>query len=110
MTTDRLRTLREFVERFPEDARARYFLATELHKTKDWAGAAREYAAYFDLGASDEGYGYRNLGECLLRLGNEEEGRLACERGIEAALRHRHDGLADEIRSVLEDLGGHAPA
>ena len=104
MTADRLRMLREFVEHFPEDARARYFLATELHKARDWEGAALEYAAYFDLGASDEGYGYRNLGECLFRLGRSDEGRLACERGIEAALRHRHDGLADEIRSVIEDL------
>lgn len=104
MTADRLRMLREFVERFPEDARARYFLATELHKAQDWENAAREYAAYFELGASDEGYGYRNLGESLFRLGRIDEGREACERGIEAALRHRHDGLADEIRGVLEDL------
>ena len=106
VSNDRLRMLREFVERNPDDPRARYFLATELHKSGDWAGAEEQYAAYFALGASDEGYGYRNHAECLFRTGRDEEGRAACERGIEAALAHRHDGLAEEIQAVLEDLGG----
>jgi hypothetical protein len=106
VSTDRLETLRQFVERDPDDPRVRYFLASELHKAGDWSGAAEQYAAYFALGASDEGYGYRNHAECLFRTGRAEEARVACERGIEAALAHRHDGLAEEIRSVLEDLGG----
>jgi hypothetical protein len=103
---DRLGQLREFVERFPDDPRARYFLATELHKGGEWAAAAEQYEAYFALGASDEGYGYRNHAECLFRTGRAEQGRAAAERGIEAAIAHRHDGLAEEIRGVLEDLGG----
>lgn len=106
MASDRLQKIREFVESNPEDPRARYFLASELHKSRDWAGAAEQYAAYFALGAVDEGYGYRNHAECLFRLDKAEEGRAACERGIQAALAHGHDGLADEIRSVLRELAG----
>jgi hypothetical protein len=109
MANDRIERMREFVARSPEDARARYFLASELFKVRDFAGAAKEYAAYFALGADDEGYGYRSHAECLFRLGRHEEGRESCRKGIEAALRYRHDGLADEIRSLLDELGGGRP-
>jgi Tfp pilus assembly protein PilF len=108
MADSRLDQIREFVERSPSDARARYFLATELHKSKDWARAAEQYAVYLELVPDDEGVGYRNYGECLFRLGRPEDGTAACRRGIDAAVAHGHDGLAEEIRSFLDEIGGRA--
>lgn len=105
MAPSRIEMLRDYVTGSPEDARARYFLATELHKAGDWAAALEQYGKYFELGAVDEGYGYRNQAECFFRLGKPEEGRAACKRGIEAALAHHHEGLAEEIEGVLEEHG-----
>ncbi|HZN54906.1 MAG TPA: tetratricopeptide repeat protein [Candidatus Polarisedimenticolaceae bacterium] len=100
----RLDKLRELVERSPRDPRARYFLANELFRAGEWSGAAEQLEAYLALEAGDVGAALKSLGLCLERLGRVEAARGAYERGIEAALRHHHDGLAAEIRFLLEAL------
>lgn len=97
--------MRELVARSPEDGRVRYFLAHELLRAEDWSGAAEQYEAYLRLEPADEGTGHKNLGMCLARLGRDDEARAAYGRGIEAALAHHHEGLAEEIRVMLDDLG-----
>lgn len=104
MSGDKLGTLRDMVAKFPSDPRARYFLAHELYKTEDWAGAAEHYLAYVELAPGDEGAGLKNLGLCLERLGKTAEAADAYRRGIESALAHHHEGLASEIRFLLECL------
>lgn len=101
----RLEKIREAVARFPEDPRARYFLAHELFREKDWEGAAEHYDAYVRLAPGDEGSALKSLGICRERLGRSEEAAEAYRRGIEVALAHSHEGLATEIRVLLEALG-----
>ena len=96
--------LREHVTAFPSDERARYFLANELFKREDWEGAAEQLEAYFELGARDEGAGYRCLGLSLERLGRRDRAAEVYRRGIDAALAHHHDGMAAEIRSLLDSM------
>jgi TolA-binding protein len=100
----RLEKLKDMVARFPEDARARYFLAHEMYRAEDWDGAAEHYEAYVKLAPGDEGAALKSLGLCQERLGRTEAAAEAYRRGIEAALAHGHDGLASELRFLLEAL------
>ena len=100
----RIDKLRALVAAAPADARARYFLANELFRAGDWAGAAEQLEAYVALGPGDEGAALKSLGLCLERLDRIDAAREAYRSGIETALRYNHDGLASEIRFLLEAL------
>jgi Flp pilus assembly protein TadD len=100
----RLEKLKEMAARFPDDPRARYFFAHELFRAEDWAGAAEQYDAYVRLAPGDEGAALKNLGLCCERLGRKDEATEAYRNGIERALQHGHEGLASEIRSLLDEL------
>lgn len=102
--TPRLAKLREMAAKFPDDPRARYFLAHELFRASDWEGAAAEYDAYVRLTPGDEGAALKNLGLCYERLGRVEDAAEAYRRGIDNASANAHDGLASEIRGLLDDL------
>jgi len=100
----RLEKLKEMAARFPEDPRARYFLAHELFRVEDWAGAAEQYDAYVRLAPGDEGAAWKNLGLCYERLGKLAAAAEAYRRGIDRALAHGHEGLASEVRFLLSEL------
>jgi len=102
----RLDTLKAMAARFPDDPRARYFLAHELFRAEDWEGAAAEYDAYVRLAPGDEGAALKSLGLCQERLGRTAAAAEAYRRGIDVALAHGHDGLASEIKFLLDELGG----
>ena len=101
---DRVELMRAMVERAPDDMRARYFLAHELARREDWAGAAEQYRIYVEGEPTEEGAAFRAWGQCLERLGRTGEAADAYRRGIERALLHGHAGLAGEIRFLLEAL------
>lgn len=103
MADSRIERMREIVKKAPADSRARYFLAHELVKAREWAEAAEQYSAYLRVTPDDEGTGYKNYGLCLERLGRTGEAHEAWRRGIENALSHGHEALAAEIRSLLEE-------
>jgi tetratricopeptide (TPR) repeat protein len=100
----RLPKLKEMAARFPDDPRARYFLAHELFRAEQWAEAAEQYEAYVGLAPGDEGAALKNLGLCHERLGQKELAAAAYQRGIDRALAHAHDGLASELRFLLGEL------
>ena len=100
----RTEKIKELIARFPEDPRARYFLAHELFKAEDWAGAAEQFAAYVALSPGDEGAALKSLGLCRERLGDTAAAAAAYRQGIDVALANGHDGLASEIRFLLEEL------
>jgi thioredoxin-like negative regulator of GroEL len=102
----RLAKLKEMAARFPDDPRARYFLAHELFRVEEWANAAEQYEAYVQLAPGDEGAALKNLGLCHERLGRNDLAAGAYRRGIERALAHGHEGLASEIRFLLGELDG----
>lgn len=104
MGSGRIDKMRDLVAKFPEDARARYFLAHELFKLADWEAAAEHYRAYLDLTPDEEGAGFKSYGQCLERLGRVEQAAEAYRRGIAAAQAHRHEGLAGEIAFLLEQI------
>ena len=104
MGSGRIDKMREMVAKFPQDARARYFLGHELFKLQDWSGAAEHYRAYLELAPEDEGAGHKTYGQALERLGQVQEAADAYRRGIAAARQHHHEGLAGEIAFLLEQI------
>jgi Flp pilus assembly protein TadD len=104
MNDSRIEKMKEMVARFPADPRARYFLAHELFRAQEWAGAAEHYDAYVALAPGDEGAALKNLGLCYERLGRGDEAQAAYRRGVDSALANGHEGLASEIRFLLEQL------
>ena len=104
MGAGRIDKMREMVAKFPQDARARYFLAHELFKLQDWSGAAEHYRTYLELSPEDEGAGHKTYGQALERLGRVQEAAEAYRRGIAAARQHHHEGLAGEIAFLLEQI------
>lgn len=102
--SSRLEKLKDMAARFPDDPRARYFLAHELFRVEDWAAAAEHYDVYVRLGPGDEGAALKNLGLCYERLDRKTEAADAYRRGVECALAHAHEGLASELRFLLAEL------
>ena len=100
----RLDNLRAMVAKMPNDPRARYFLAHELVRAEAWAEAATHYEAYVALAPGDEGAAWKSLGLCRERMGERDAAADAYRRGIDTALAHGHEGLAAEIRFLLDAI------
>ncbi|HUO52040.1 MAG TPA: tetratricopeptide repeat protein [Gemmatimonadaceae bacterium] len=101
MTGSRLDAFRRMVEKSPNNALARFGLANEALKAGDHALAAEQLTAYLAL-YDDEGNGWLRLGDCLSALGRRDESRAAYEKGIAAAERYGHSGMAEELRARLQ--------
>jgi predicted Zn-dependent protease len=101
MTNPRLEAFRKMVEKTPNNALARFGLANEAIKAGDHALAEEQLRAYLAM-YDDEGNGWMRLGDALTALGRASEARAAYEKGIEAAERFGHSGMAAELRERLE--------
>ena len=104
MSPSKIDLLRTMVEKNPTDARARFFLASELFRTNDWAAAAVEFETYLETAPVDPGAARKSLGLCYERLGRTAEAAATYRRAIDEATGYGHAGLAEEIRWLLEDL------
>jgi predicted Zn-dependent protease len=103
--SSRLDTFRAMVARNPNNALARFGLASEAAKAALHAEAAEHYAAYLAL-YDDEGNGWQRMAESLVALGRTGEAREALVKGITASNRFGHTGMTAELESRLEELGG----
>lgn len=103
MTASRLDTFRAMVARSPANPLARFGLANELLKAELWEEAREHLGAYL-AAFDDEGNGYGRLAQACEALGRTEEAREALRRGIAAANRFGHPGLASELAGRLDDL------
>ncbi|KAF0224912.1 MAG: hypothetical protein FD167_4918 [bacterium] len=98
---ERLASLKALLEQDPNDAFVHYGVADAYYKLEDLEKCVEHVAIYLKL-ADDEGAVYRIWGHALLRLGRMEEARQAFEKGVEAAERHNHPGMAEEYRDTIE--------
>lgn len=101
----RLAALERMVRNRPDDPRLRFGLALEYLNAGRPEDGVRELRLYLDR-ADDEGNAWGRLGAALLDLGRDDEARTAYRTGIEAALRHGHPTMAEELRETLENLDG----
>ena len=100
---DKVQTFRAMVAKNPDNALARFGLANELLKAREYAEAAehlRAYLARYD----DEGNGWGRLAEALAALGDTAGAAEALRTGIAASHRFGHVGMANELEARLEEL------
>ena len=102
-STSKLETFRAMVAKNPDNVLARFGLANEAMKAGLHEEAAEQLGAYLAR-YDDEGNGWQRLAECRIALGQPGEARAAFERGIAAARRYGHGGLAGELEARLEEL------
>lgn len=103
MTSPKLETFRSMVAKHPDNALARFGLATEALKADLYEEAVDNLRAYLGM-HEDEGNAYGRLAEALQKLGRTDEARAALREGIEAAGRFGHPGMASEFEGRLDDL------
>jgi predicted Zn-dependent protease len=103
MTGDRIESLRKMLARNPGDARIRFGLALEYEKAGSWPEMVAELRTYLDA-TEDQGNAWGRLARALQHLGRADEARDAYRRGIEAAYRHGHPGMAAEFEEALEGI------
>jgi tetratricopeptide (TPR) repeat protein len=100
----RLESFRAMVAKNPANTLARFGLATEAQKAGLHEEAVEQFRAYL-AAYDDEGNAFLRLAESLAELGRVEEARDALRRGIDAATRFGHPGMAGEMEERLEELG-----
>lgn len=103
MSSSRIETLKKLLEKDPKNLLGRYGLAHEYYKLDMYEEAIQAINEYLDV-ADDEGAVYRMLAECYVNIGEPQKARLAYVRGIEAANRHGHPGMAEEYEEAIEFL------
>jgi len=100
---DRLATLRALAAKNPDNPLARFGLANELLKAKEWQEAAAQLEAYL-AGYDDEGNGWGRLAEAYVALGRTDDAREALRKGVAASHRFGHPGMANELEGRLDEL------
>jgi len=100
---NRIEQFKKLLEKNPENPLIRYSLANEYYKFNDYKKAVNELLYYLSS-YSDEGAGYRLLAESYLELGEIDLAKDAYNKGIDAAKRHGHPGMADEFVDALEEI------
>jgi predicted Zn-dependent protease len=103
VSTDRIETFRKMVAKDPTNVLAKYGLANEALKAGLYEEARDQLIAYLAV-YDDEGNGYGRLAEAFIQLDQPTEARDALQRGIAAANRFGHPGMAAELEERLESL------
>jgi predicted Zn-dependent protease len=101
LSSAKIDTLKALIERDPENSLGRYGLANEYFKSEMFEEAVTAIHEYLNI-KDDEGAVYRMLAECYMNLGKPEMAREAYVKGIEAANRHGHPGMAEEFQEAVE--------
>jgi predicted Zn-dependent protease len=103
MTGSRIDAFRAMLAKNPDNALARFGLASEALKEGLYEEAADQLTLYL-ASYDDEGNGYGRLAQALERLGRLDEARDALRKGIAAAERFGHGGMANDLSARLEEL------
>ncbi|MGD9651067.1 MAG: tetratricopeptide repeat protein [Candidatus Dadabacteria bacterium] len=98
---NRIDRFKAAVAKNPDNPLARYSLANEYYKVGLYHEAIAEINEYIKI-ADDQGAVYRMLAECYLNVGDTEMAREAYFKGIEAATRHGHPGMAEEFEEAID--------
>jgi len=102
--TDRLTTLRQFLEQNPSDAFARYGLAMEYSRLGQIETALEQFKKLLEL-HPDYTNGYFMAAQTLERAGRTPEAKKMLEAGIAVAQRTGNRHALSEMSGMLEELG-----
>lgn len=98
--TNRIELFQQMLTADPENTSVLFGLAKEYEKAGRDQELIETLNRYLEK-VDDEGNAFGMLAAAYERLGKRDEARNAYERGIEAAQRHGHPGMAEEYRMTL---------
>lgn len=103
MTMDRIRLLRDYLEKSPRDSFLRHALALEYMKTGSDAEAIALWQA---LLTDDPDYSgsYYHLGKALEKVGEEDLAKEIYEKGISIANKLNENHARNELQQALDEL------
>lgn len=102
-STDRIAAFRDMLVQQPDNAVVRFGLANELLKALRFEEAAEQLGLYLEK-HDDEGNGWLRYAEALRVSGRDGDARAAIARGIDAATRHQHATLVNELNALREEI------
>ena len=100
MAASRIDIFKQILETDPANGAVLFGLAKEYEKAglnQDLIEALNRYLAATD----DEGNAFGMLARAYEKAGQRDQARTTYARGIEAAQRHGHPGMAEEYRMTL---------
>jgi len=103
LSNPRLEALLGMLPEEPNDPMLRYMLANEFFKAGQYPEAIEHISTYLNM-KEDEGAVFRLLAQSYQKLGKTDDARKSYERGIEAANKHGHPGMAEEFQMAIDDL------
>jgi len=103
MAEARIEIFKKMLNDDPNNTTVRFGLANELLKFERFEEAVNELKTYLSQ-MDDQGNAYGKLAQALEKLGRVDEAREAYQRGIAAANRHGHPGMAQDFEMALADL------
>ena len=103
MTQSRIEVFEQMLSSDPNNTMVLFGLAKEYEKNGDGAKLIETLERYLAT-ADDEGNAYGMLARAYERAEQPAKAQEAYQRGIEAATRHGHPGMAEEYRQVLEEF------
>jgi len=103
MANTRLETLKGLLDQNPNDAFARYGLATEYLNTGEWDQAIGEFEALISVNP-EYAAAYYHGGRTLEKLGRRDDARMMYERGIEVTGKTGDAHTQSELQTALQLL------
>ncbi|HET9480001.1 MAG TPA: hypothetical protein VFO72_11680 [Pyrinomonadaceae bacterium] len=97
---NRIELFQQMLTNDPGNTTVLFGLAKEYEKAGRDQELIETLNRYLEM-VDDEGNAFGMLAGAYERLGKRDEARKAYERGIEAAQRHGHPGMAEEYRMTL---------
>jgi tetratricopeptide (TPR) repeat protein len=102
---DRIEYFERMLANNPDNPTGLLALANEYQKAGRYEDEAAVLERYVSVHADDEGNAYARLGDVLSRLGRKDEARAAYERGVRQAEKFGHEGMAEDLRLAITQLG-----
>jgi tetratricopeptide (TPR) repeat protein len=102
---DRIEYFERMLADNPDNPTGLLALANEYQKVGRYEDEAAVLERYVSLHGDDEGNAYARLGDVLSRLGRKNEAQAAYERGVRQAEKFGHEGMAEDLRLAITQLG-----
>jgi len=102
---DRINYFERMLAENPDNPTGLLALANEYAKVDRYEDEAAVLERYVSVHSDDEGNAYARLGDVLTRLGRKDEARAAYDTGIQQAEKYGHNGMAEDLRLALTQLG-----
>lgn len=103
MTTEKIDKFKELLKKNPDNPLAHFSLANECYKIQMYEDTISHINNYLLL-KDDEGAVYRMLADCYIQLEMNEKAIESYKKGIDAALKHGHEGMAEEFEEEIENI------